>query len=90
MAVDASYVRALVLWAKLSPTGLADLRAEFMRLYDEAKTGNGKTLTSTTVNGKSAGWSIQMTTEQKFTAVAEALQILTRSAKTRTQASIAG
>jgi hypothetical protein len=90
MAVDAGYVRALVLWAKLSPTGLADLRAELMRLYDASKSGGGKTLTSTTINGKSAGWSVQMTAEDKFTAVAEALQILTRAARSRTQALIAG
>jgi hypothetical protein len=89
MAADASaYVRALVLWAKMSPTGLADLRAEFFRLFQEQQSAGGKALVSTTINGKQASWMVAMNTEDKFSAVGEALRILTSSNNKKTLAQI--
>lgn len=79
---------SLVLYARITPGGKAELRARFTKLFAEIQLGRGKTLIETDVNGTKAGWKVSITVEESFQAHAEALKILNGRGRRHTQARI--
>jgi hypothetical protein len=76
----AAYTKALVSYAEQigDVTSLENERdALFARLTNGA---DGKTLENSTINGKSFGWKVTITLEEKFRAFVEAIKILKNAA----------
>ena len=56
--------------------GLQELSDLFDNLFGQVNCGNGKTLVSHSINGKSYGWAVNTTVQEAFSAVGEALRQL--------------
>lgn len=75
----AGYIQALVDYAEQidDVTPLETLRDQ---LFTKMNSGGGKTLVNSSVNGKSFGWEQNMTVEQQFQAVVQAIKIFNADA----------
>lgn len=69
------FVQALVTYADtIGDNGVATITAEFNRYFALVTSGNGKTMITTAVNGKSFDFQINATAEELFAAFGEALR----------------
>jgi hypothetical protein len=74
------YTDAIVTYAsRKGPAGVQAVSDEFDSLFAEIVAGNGKSLISSGVNGKSFGWTVSITVEEKFAAFGDAMNRLNDS-----------
>jgi Flp pilus assembly pilin Flp len=75
--IPAGYVQALITYADVKGTvGLQSLKDEFDALFGKIGDGKGKNVITSSFAGKSYGYQVNMTVEEKFTAFGEALRQL--------------
>jgi hypothetical protein len=72
--IPEGFVEALVLYADVGDGGRDEIAAQFNALYDQMKSGKGKLLASTAINGHNFGFHISMTVEEAFGCFAKALK----------------
>ena len=92
MPVPPTYVQGLVTYAEargdLGKQKLLDLHE---RLFERIEKNEGKELVNSSINGKSFGFQVNMTVEEQFAAVGEAVRELTGDDKvTQTYADFTG
>jgi hypothetical protein len=81
--IPPGYTDALVVYANSrGAVGIQAINDEFDTLFAEITAGNGKEVISAGINGKSFGWSVSITVEEKFSAFGDAISRLTDSPAT--------
>lgn len=75
--IPPGYVQALVTYADVKGTiGLQEIRDTFDLLFEQIGAGKGKQLISSSFSGKTFGFQVNMSVEEKFAAFGEALRQL--------------
>jgi hypothetical protein len=70
------FVQALVTYADLTPGGIDELKTQFTALFARINAGEGDSIVSTSVNGKSFGYEVSVTVHELFAAYGQALREL--------------
>ena len=75
MPAPKTFVAALVTYATtLAAVGRQQILDEFVELFARVNAGEGTQLVNSSVNGKSFGFQVNMTVEEKFAAFGEAIR----------------
>ena len=74
IVIPEGFVEALILYADMGDEGADEIRDQFKSLYDQVKSGNGKQLVTSAINGKNFGFQVSMTVEEAFACYARALK----------------
>ena len=85
------FVNALVTYAEAKgETVTTQIETELDALFARVQAGKGKDMVTSTLNGKSFGFQVNMTVEEKFTAYAQAFRELSGGKITRTYGDFSG
>lgn len=85
--IPSGYVAALVTYADvMGALGAQQVRDEWQSLFERMNAEGGLAVVNSTLSGKTFGFQVNMTLEEKFTAFSEALREINGTTATSTRA----